>query len=88
MAGIEATKAAATSGEIIDPKLESDTKPKKDHLVPTIDDDRKTPKKRRKVNHGELPASYLPNPEPQHFLPFRLVLPPHHASSATRNTES
>jgi hypothetical protein len=59
MAGIEATKATAT-GEAKDPKSESDTKSKKDRLVPTTDDDRKTPKKRRKVNHGGWLASPVP----------------------------
>ncbi|KAK0652120.1 hypothetical protein B0T16DRAFT_95217 [Cercophora newfieldiana] len=52
MAGIEATKRAP-GNEAKDPKPESDTKPK-DHQAPAADDEHKTPKKRRKVNHACL----------------------------------
>ncbi|KAK3344292.1 hypothetical protein B0T25DRAFT_463678 [Lasiosphaeria hispida] len=52
MTGTEAMER--TSGnEAKDPKSESDTKPK-DHHAPAADDDHKTPKKRRKVNHACL----------------------------------
>jgi len=52
MAGIEATKRA-TGNEAKDPKSEIDTK-SKDHHAPAADDEHKTPKKRRKVNHGNV----------------------------------
>lgn len=77
MAGIEATKATA-AGEAKDIKSESDTRSKKDgRLVPTTDDDdRKTPKKRRKVNHGRWLASLLlpPTPYPLPPIPSLLLL--------------
>lgn len=76
MAGIEATKATA-AGEAKDLKSESDTKSKKDgRLVPTTDDDdRKTPKKRRKVNHGRWLASSLSPRTPTPYSSLLLVLP-------------
>lgn len=77
MAGIEATKATA-AGEAKDIKSESDTKSKKDgRLVPTTDDDdRKTPKKRRKVNHGRWLASLLSPPYPLPPIPSLLLVLP------------
>jgi hypothetical protein len=52
MAGIEATNRTP-GNEAKDLKSESDTKPK-DHQPPAADDEHKTPKKRRKVNHACL----------------------------------
>ncbi|KAK1761226.1 hypothetical protein QBC47DRAFT_369414 [Echria macrotheca] len=52
MSGIEATKRT-TGNEAKDARSESDTKPK-DHHALAADDEHKTPKKRRKVNHACL----------------------------------
>jgi len=62
MAGIEASRRTA-GNEAKDFKSENDTKPK-DHHASTAHDEHKTPKKRRKVIHGNVALFWVPFPSP------------------------